>query len=81
MRLLGKKFKVVDPQNVSYGSVFTIELVDKETGYVFYRDQNGELYSTDDKNKIVYRVTSGMWQEVKQPKVTFRNVTLIEVKI
>lgn len=79
-KLLGKKFKVVDPQNPDCGRVFTIVHVDNQIDYVFYVDQHGKDYQGESHN-VAYRIQHGIWQEVKQPKVTFRKVTLTEVKI
>jgi hypothetical protein len=57
-KLLGKKFKVVDPQNPDCGKVFTIEYID--SGYVFYVDQHGENYQGA-KHHIIYRIENGIW--------------------
>jgi hypothetical protein len=58
VRLLGKKFKVVDPQNPDYGRVF--EVVHSEYGYVFYVDQDGNDYSGK-VHHVVYRIENGIW--------------------
>jgi hypothetical protein len=57
-RLLGKKFKVVDPSNPDHGKVFTIQHA--EVGYVFYTDQLGNDYQGK-YHHIQYRIENGIW--------------------